>query len=31
VRTEEGRHQAELDAWYVFGVERVANRLSVQR
>jgi osmotically-inducible protein OsmY len=31
VRTEEGRHQAELDAWYVFGVERVVNRLSVQR
>jgi len=30
VRTEEGRHQAELDAWCVFGVERVVNRLRVQ-
>lgn len=30
VRTAEGRHQAELDAWCVFGVESVINRLSVQ-
>lgn len=30
VRTEQGRHQAELDAWCVFGVEGVVNRLSVQ-
>lgn len=29
VRTDEGRRQAELDAWYVFGVERVANRLRL--
>ncbi|MDX1374126.1 MAG: BON domain-containing protein [Burkholderiales bacterium] len=27
VRTEAGRRQAELDAWYVFGIERVVNRL----
>jgi len=27
VRTESGRRQAELDAWYVFGIERVVNRL----
>jgi osmotically-inducible protein OsmY len=30
VRTPEGRRQAELDAWCVFGVEMVVNRLSVQ-
>jgi osmotically-inducible protein OsmY len=29
VRTEAGRHQAELDAWYVFGIERVVNRLHL--
>jgi len=29
VRTEAGRHQAELDAWYVFGIERVVNRLRL--
>lgn len=29
VRTEEGRRQAELDAWYVFGIERVVNRLRL--
>jgi len=29
VRTEEGRRQAELDAWYVFGIERVVNRLHL--
>ncbi len=30
VRTEAGRHQAELDAWYVFGIERVENRLRLE-
>ncbi len=30
VRTVEGRHQAELDAWCVFGVEAVVNQLRVQ-
>lgn len=30
VRTEAGRHQAELDAWYVFGIERVDNRLRLK-
>ena len=30
VRTAEGRHQAELDAWCVFGVEAVVNQLRVQ-
>jgi len=30
VRTEEGRRQAELDAWYVFGIERVVNRLRLR-
>ncbi len=30
VRTEEGRRQAELDVWCVFGVEKVVNRLRVQ-
>jgi len=29
VRTEQGRRQAELDAWYVFGIERVVNRLRL--
>lgn len=29
VRTEQGRRQAELDAWCVFGIERVVNRLRV--
>ena len=29
VRTEEGRHQAELDAWYVTGIEDVINRLRL--
>jgi len=31
VRTEQGRRQAELDAWYVFGIERVENRLRLSR
>ncbi|KPK06958.1 MAG: hypothetical protein AMJ64_07940 [Betaproteobacteria bacterium SG8_39] len=30
VRTEAGRHQAELDAWYVFGIERVVNGLRLR-
>jgi len=30
VRTEQGRRQAELDAWYVFGIERVVNRLRLR-
>lgn len=30
VRTEAGRRQAELDAWYVFGIERVENRLRLR-
>lgn len=30
VRTPEGRHQAELDAWCVFGVASVRNQLRVQ-
>lgn len=29
VRTGEGRRQAELDAWYVFGIERVENLLQL--
>jgi osmotically-inducible protein OsmY len=29
VRTEAGRRQAELDTWYVFGIERVVNRLRL--
>lgn len=29
VRTEAGRHQAELDAWYVFGIAQVVNRLRL--
>lgn len=29
VRAEEGSHRAELDAWCVFGVEKVVNRLRV--
>jgi osmotically-inducible protein OsmY len=29
VRTAAGRRQAELDAWYVFGIERVVNRLRL--
>ena len=30
VRTEEERHQAELDAWCLFAVDRVTNRLEVR-
>jgi osmotically-inducible protein OsmY len=31
LRTEEERHQVELDAWCVFGVDRVVNRIEVRR
>jgi osmotically-inducible protein OsmY len=31
VTTEEERHQAEFDAWYVVGVRDVVNRLEVRR
>ena len=31
VRNEEMKQMAEFDAWYVFGVNRVLNRLSVAR
>ena len=30
VRTEEERHQAELDAWCLFAVDRVTNRIEVR-
>jgi osmotically-inducible protein OsmY len=30
VRNEREKHMAEFDAWYVFGVDRVINRLGVQ-
>lgn len=31
VRTEEERRQAELDAWCLFAVDRVVNRIEVRR
>jgi osmotically-inducible protein OsmY len=31
VRTEEERRQAELDAWYLFAVDKVENRIEVRR
>lgn len=31
VRTDEERRQAELDAWYLFAVDRVINRIEVRR
>ena len=31
VRTEEGRRQAELNAWCLFAVDRVVNRIAVQK
>lgn len=31
VRTEAEREMAEFDAWYVFGVDRVTNRIAVRR
>jgi osmotically-inducible protein OsmY len=30
VRNEREKHMAEFDAWYVFGVDKVINRLGVQ-
>lgn len=30
VRTQEERRQAELDAWYLFAVDRVVNRIEVR-
>ena len=30
VRTEQGRGQAERDAWYLFAVDRVVNRIEVR-
>lgn len=30
VRNERGKHMAEFDAWYIFGVDKVVNALSVQ-
>lgn len=31
VRTEEEKRQAELDAWYLFAVDRVLNKIEVRR
>lgn len=31
VRTDEERRQAELDAWYLFAVDRVVNNIEVRR
>jgi osmotically-inducible protein OsmY len=31
VNKEEDRHTAELDAWYLFGVDKVINRIDVAR
>jgi osmotically-inducible protein OsmY len=31
LRTEAEREMAEFDAWYVFGVDRVVNRIAVRR
>ena len=31
VPTEAEREMAEFDAWYVFGVDRVINRIVVRR
>lgn len=31
VRTEQEKRQAELDAWAVFAVDRVINRIEVQK
>jgi osmotically-inducible protein OsmY len=30
VRTPEEREMAEFDAWYVFGVDRVANLIEIE-
>ena len=30
VRNEREKHMAEFDVWYVFGVDKVINRLSVR-